>query len=124
LIHSDLNIAARYAPLIKNMNKLTKTITGESNNAALLVDSSPIQIRKKVGTTIMSLIVASALVGCGGNKKAADPEAVAKQGPDITRPPQTIGTQDNKPVVEERNPDETISFDEWRKKRLEELQGN
>ena len=106
------------------MNKLKKLMTGESINTTLLVDSSQIQIRKKIDTILLLLFLATALIGCGGNKKAAETEVVAKQGPDITRPPQTIGTQEDRQVVEERNPDETISFDEWRKKRLKELQGN
>ncbi len=60
------------------------------------------------------LLLGLTLCACGGNKK----EAVAEPVEDITRPPQTIVGREE---VQERNPDETISFDEWRKRRLEEL---
>lgn len=101
----------------------TKITNEHSLVVKKLVNSSSIQIRKKLGLTLVSFFVASTLMGCAGNKKSTSDEQLAKQGPDITRPPQTIGTQDRQ-VAEERNPDETISFDEWRKKRLEELKGN
>ncbi len=63
------------------------------------------------------MIFCATLVACGGNKKApADPET-GEPIADITRPPQTIV---GRKEVQERNPEETISFDEWRKRRLEE----
>ncbi len=59
------------------------------------------------------------LTACGGNKKPAE---VAKDTVDITRPPQTIDGNVSQAPVQERSPDETISFDEWRKRRLQEIQ--
>jgi len=63
-------------------------------------------------------VVLTTLVACGGGRKApVDPET-GNTVSDITQPPQTIvGRQDE---VQVRDPEETVSFDEWRKRRLEE----
>jgi hypothetical protein len=58
------------------------------------------------------------LSACGGNKKPAEEAAVAN-GSDITRPPSIV--KDRLPSETVKNPDETISFDEWKKKRDAEL---
>lgn len=65
---------------------------------------------------VLGLFVGLALSACGGGSKKVAAEPV-EPGQDITRPPQTIVGREE---VKERNPDETISFDEWRKRRLEE----
>lgn len=58
------------------------------------------------------------MTACAGSKKVAEPtEPVA----DITRPPQMV-SNDPQVAVEESNPDETISYDEWRKRREAELE--
>ncbi len=66
------------------------------------------------------VVVSLALSACAGGKKNNSTEANGAEkavSQDITRPPQTIvGRQEQ----QEQNPEETISFDEWRKKRLEE----
>lgn len=66
------------------------------------------------------VVLSLALSACVGGKKATADEVAANKdvaSQDITRPPQTIV---GRKEVEEQNPEETISFDEWRKKRLEE----
>ena len=90
--------------------------------------NSMINITKTTKQFVPAIIVVSmslALSACAGKKKqeaqataqtqAAQPAATQ----DITRPPQTIV---GRKEVKQRNPDETISFDEWRKKRLEEIE--
>lgn len=73
---------------------------------------------------LVILLAATQIAACaGGAKKAAgadsdkassaDPQKTAPT--DMTRPPVTIGTQNR--VVVESNPDETISFDEWKKQQ-------
>ncbi|MFT6406735.1 MAG: hypothetical protein ACJAQ6_000145 [Arenicella sp.] len=60
------------------------------------------------------LIVSFSISACGGNKKAASQSTVIDTG-DITRPPvveKDINTADT------TSPEgETVSFDEWRKRR-------
>ena len=68
---------------------------------------------------LMVIVLAFSLSACGGGKKN---KSVAEQGPDITRPPETIGTQRQAAPAQQRDPDEAISFDEWRKQRLKELE--
>ena len=60
------------------------------------------------------------LSACGGNRKPAE-DAVAANSPDITRPPSIV--KNRLPSETVKNPDETISFDEWKKKRDAELAG-
>lgn len=57
------------------------------------------------------------LSACGGNKRASTAPDTGQPTADITRPPKTIVGREE---VQERNPEETVSFDEWRKRRLEE----
>lgn len=79
----------------------------------------------KIGLSMQSLTVllmCSMVVACGGKAAKATENGLAQSGAtkaDITRPPQTIV---GRKVVKESNPDETISYDEWRAKRLEELE--
>ncbi|MEO0368535.1 MAG: hypothetical protein AAF197_07075 [Pseudomonadota bacterium] len=47
-----------------------------------------------------------------------EPSEVVVDSDDITRPPVIVALEDEKVV--ESNPDETVSFDEWRKQRLED----
>lgn len=70
----------------------------------------------------ISLIAASCLVlsACGGSKKTPV-QVDAANSTDITRPPVIV--KDEKAVEAEKNPEETISFDEWKKKRDAELTG-
>ena len=57
------------------------------------------------------------LLACGGKKETISEEPIV----DITRPPQTVKDV-AKPAQEETNPDETISYDEWRRRREQEAQ--
>ena len=67
-------------------------------------------------TSLILIVSLTLLSACslkrGKNEVAAEPAAPTG---DITRPPEVVAA--NKPLEEEGNPDETISFDEWRKKR-------
>ncbi len=67
----------------------------------------------KAALILLTVFLVSA---CGGNKKA--PVENGQPVADITRPPETIVGREE---VQERNPEETVSFDEWRKRRVEEL---
>jgi len=62
------------------------------------------------------LTLSALLVACGGGKK----EVAAESGNDITRPPvvEKVAVQQEKAVAE----GETISFDEWRRRREAEKQ--
>lgn len=60
------------------------------------------------------------LSACGGSKKTAG-ETVVANGSDITRPPSIV--KDRLPSETVKDPDETISFDEWKKRREAELAG-
>jgi len=74
---------------------------------------------KNITKGVLVIVLAFSLSACGGAKKNKN---VAEQGPDITRPPQTIGTKRQAAPAQQRDPDEAISFDEWRKQRLKELE--
>lgn len=56
------------------------------------------------------------LSACGGNKKPAAEAEIANTS-DITRPPAVV--KGRLPVEAESDPDETISYDEWKRKRDE-----
>lgn len=71
----------------------------------------------RIAKNALALIFCATLAACGGNKKAPIDAETGEPTADITRPPQTIV---GRIEVQERNPEETISFDEWRKRRLEE----
>lgn len=70
---------------------------------------------------IVVLLVAILVAGCAG-KRAAKAEAESAQSgsqktmpQDMTRPPTTIGAE--RKIVVESNPDETISFEEWKRRQ-------
>lgn len=71
----------------------------------------------------VSLIGLTCLIlsACGGNKKPAADVEIANAS-DITRPPAVV--KDRLPVEAESDPDETISYDEWKRKRDEEATGD
>ena len=60
------------------------------------------------------LFVSLSISACGGNKKAASSEGVANEN-DITRPP--VVEKDTAPVETAAADGETVSFDEWRRRR-------
>lgn len=63
------------------------------------------------------LFVSISIAACGGNKKAVSEAEVADVA-DITRPP--VVDKDANPVEEAVAEGETVSFDEWRKRRQAE----
>ena len=68
----------------------------------------------RVTTLLFACLVISA---CGGKK------TITSEGPitDITRPPTTVkGVEEQN--QEETNPDETVSYDEWRRRRQKEAE--
>lgn len=88
-----------------------------NNRSAVAVPNRHFTQRSLLAALVLSFTLSITLGACGGNKKAVAENATEGATSDITRPPQTIvGRQE----VQERNPEETISFDEWRKRRLEE----
>ncbi|GAA6140077.1 hypothetical protein NBRC116583_38240 [Arenicella sp. 4NH20-0111] len=75
-------------------------------------------VKRSLAPLTLILAFSLTLSACGGFKKDKPALAESKQpSVDITRPPETIV---GRKEVEERDPEETISFDEWRKRRLEE----
>jgi len=73
---------------------------------------------KVFGTSIANATILSALTmlfvtGCGaiGSKQ----KTAAQEGGDITRPPSLV--KGARKTQSESNPDETVSYDEWRKRR-------
>lgn len=76
-------------------------------------------MKKHTFKLVISLLTVSVLSACTGNKTQTDADNLSVGSvEDITLPPQTIT---GRKEVKERNPEETISFDEWRKRRIEEL---
>lgn len=70
----------------------------------------------KITTLLLAVLIL--LTGCGtGILKSKKPVAV-ETGDDITRPP--VVAKDRAQPQQETNPNEAVSFDEWRKKREEE----
>lgn len=66
------------------------------------------------------LVSLVALVGCSSNKllKRSDKsESASTEQADITRPPVAIGAK--REVAVETNPDETISFEEWKRRQTQ-----
>jgi len=58
------------------------------------------------------------LQACAGSRAAKQEKSAAKASAaqtDMTRPPQTIGVE--REVVVEQNPNETISFEEWKRRQ-------
>lgn len=72
----------------------------------------------KINNILKVSLICLALSACGGNKK---PEAVveAVNADDITRPPSVV--KNRKPAESESNPEETISYEEWKRKRDAEI---
>lgn len=59
------------------------------------------------------------VLGCSGTRnKNKDAVTAAKPNVDITRPPVIIGAE--RDVVVESNPNETISFEEWKRQQTEQ----
>ena len=58
------------------------------------------------------------LSACGGKRAAVD-QTAAENIPDITRPPKVAKHQ--APVEVEKKPDETVSYDEWKRRRDAQL---
>ncbi len=72
-------------------------------------------MKKRIKLTVALFCIAS-LSACSTIGKLGSKEAKADDAPvvDITRPPEMIvNTKDD---AVEGNPDETVSFDEWKKK--------
>lgn len=69
----------------------------------------------KVGLLAITCLTLSA---CGGNRKVAS-EADVANASDITRPP--LIAKNRVPEETEKNPDETISYDEWKRRKDAEL---
>lgn len=69
----------------------------------------------KVGLLALTCFTLSA---CGGNRKAASEADIANTS-DITRPP--LIAKNRLPEEAEKNPDETVSYDEWKRRRDAEL---
>jgi len=67
----------------------------------------------------VSVFICLIVGACGGKKESVAEVPVE----DITRPPQTV-LGGAKKVQEETNPDETISYDEWRRRREQEAEGD
>ena len=74
----------------------------------------------KSRTAIAALLVVLLIAGCAGKRAAkADQNSEQKTtSTDMTRPPTTIG--DDRKIVVESNPDETISFEEWKRRQAVE----
>lgn len=72
--------------------------------------------KTRVAILVFTCLLFSA---CGGKKETISEEPVV----DITRPPQTVKDAAKPAQEEETNPDETISYDEWRRRREQEAKG-
>ena len=64
------------------------------------------------------LMICLSIAACGGKKQAAPAEE--QPVADITRPPQMV-KEEPREVVEEGDPDETVSYEEWQRRRQAEL---
>lgn len=75
-------------------------------------------VMRRLAPLTLVLALSLTVSACGLIKKSPEANPEAKEVvADITRPPETIV---GRKEVEARDPDETISFDEWRKRRLKE----
>lgn len=72
----------------------------------------------KIGLVALTCFTLSA---CGGKRAPVD-AANAENTPDITRPPKVA--KNEVPVEVEKNPDETVSYDEWKRQREAQLKSN
>ncbi len=86
---------------------------------AIMVVQPMNQNKARVGVVILMLFAGMMLSACAGKKTKANSSESEQPVADITRPPQMVRAEQE--VVEESDPDETISFDEWRKRRQAEL---
>ena len=73
-----------------------------------------IKITNSLPKLTVLILLAGLMTACGP-KRVAPEEAVVANTKDITRPPSV--TKDRAPSETESNPDETISYDEWRRRR-------
>lgn len=73
---------------------------------------------KSVTFVLASLFLAVALSGCATGKRSAEKSAAEASTPDITRPPTLVVDKSDEPA--ESNPEETVSFDKWKKKTAEQ----
>jgi len=78
------------------------------------------QNKTRLGAITLVVLAVTLLTACAGKKTTTEAAETKDAVADITRPPQTVKRE--REVVEETNPDETISFDEWRKRRQAELE--
>lgn len=79
-------------------------------------------VSKGAASWLIVIMVSVVLSACGGKNKSVAKQAEESKvttTSDITRPPAVIKEVT---VEEESNPDETISFDEWRRRRQLEQQ--
>jgi len=76
------------------------------------------QFNARVGAIILILFASASLSACAG--RSAEPVS-SESVEDITRPPQMVKAEQRE-VIEESDPEETISFDEWRRQRQAELE--
>jgi len=76
--------------------------------------------KARLGAITLAVLAVTLLTACAGKKTTTEATQTKETVADITRPPQTVKRE--REVVEETNPDETISFDEWRKRRQAELE--
>ena len=64
--------------------------------------------------TLVSLFCLATLAGCASGKRSAEKAEAEARAPDITRPPELVVDTSDEPA--ESNPDETVSFDKWKKR--------
>ena len=72
-----------------------------------------------ISKSLLLLFILASISACGGKKKPAPTAKVTDTG-DITRPP--VIEKDFNPIEEAVAEGETVSFDEWRKRRQAEQQ--
>ena len=78
---------------------------------------SPNSIAVYVKIGLVSILLLN-LTACFGKGKSAEAIASSEPSVDMTRPPTTIKGSDAS--AEESNPDETISFEKWKKERQDD----
>ncbi len=80
--------------------------------------------RNRLTKLVLLMSVTMTVSACGANKKGVANSSASSGGAavatsDITLPPNTI---EGRVEAKQRDPEETISFDEWRKRRIQELE--
>lgn len=73
-----------------------------------------------IAKSLFITVVLTQCIACAGGAKKSDAENLSEESAkqaqtDMTRPPVTIGAEEK--IIVESNPDETISFDEWKRKQ-------